>query len=148
AATRAGVTIGVLVDIDLGMKRCGVGSAEAAVALARRVSESEGLRFDGLMGYEGHTLMIEDPGAKRAAIQEAIGRLLHAKRTARDAGPDCGIASPGAPGSYQSTAETPGFPELKAGGGIFACNYYPRVCHVPGHAPALSLLATVVSRPA
>src|SRR5271168_2623566 len=33
AATRAGVTIGVLVDIDLGMKRCGVATPAAAVAL-------------------------------------------------------------------------------------------------------------------
>src|SRR4051812_3191290 len=37
AARGAGVTIGVLVDVDLGMKRCGVSSPEAAIALARQV---------------------------------------------------------------------------------------------------------------
>src|SRR5262249_10335365 len=31
--------------------------------------------------------------------------------------------------------------------GIFACQYYTQVCHVTGHQPAVSVLATVVSRP-
>jgi D-serine deaminase-like pyridoxal phosphate-dependent protein len=148
SARAAGVTIGVLIDIDLGMKRCGVASPEAAVALARQVSSTDGLRFDGLMGYEGHTLMIDDPGAKRAAIHEAIGRLLHAKAIVEDAGFPCRIVSAGGTGSYRYTAEIPGLTEIQAGGGIFACNYYTQVCHVAGHEPALTVLATVVSRPA
>ena len=32
----------------------------------------------------------------------------------------------------------------RAGGGIFACNYYTQVCHVTGHIPALGLLATAL----
>src|SRR4051812_40296380 len=42
AARAAGVEIGVLVDVDLGMKRCGVDSSEAAVTLARRAAETPG----------------------------------------------------------------------------------------------------------
>jgi D-serine deaminase-like pyridoxal phosphate-dependent protein len=147
AAERAGVTIGVLVDIDIGMKRCGVSGCHAAVALARHVAETPGLRFDGLMGYEGHTLLIEDPEAKRAAVAQAIGRLLEAKAAVLEAGLDCAIVSAGGSGSYQYTADIPGVTELQAGGGIFACNYYTQACHVVGHRPALSVLATVVSRP-
>jgi D-serine deaminase-like pyridoxal phosphate-dependent protein len=148
AARGAGVTIGILVDIDLGMNRCGVASPGAALSLARQVAAADGLRFDGLMGYEGHTLMIDDPDAKRAAIREAIGRLLHAKTVVEAAGLPCRIISAGGTGSYQYTAEIPGITEIQAGGGIFACNYYTRVCHVAGHVPALHVLATVVSRPA
>jgi D-serine deaminase-like pyridoxal phosphate-dependent protein len=147
AATTAGVTIGVLVDIDLGMKRCGVASAEEAVALARKVDHAAGLRFDGLMGYEGHTLMIENSAAKRASIQEAIGRLLYARQVVEAEGFPCRIISAGGTGSYQYTTEVPGLTEIQAGGGIFACNYYTTVCHVTGHIPALTVLATVVSRP-
>jgi D-serine deaminase-like pyridoxal phosphate-dependent protein len=147
AARAAGVTIGVLVDIDLGMKRCGVSGPRAAVALARQVAAAPGLRFDGLMGYEGHTLVIEDPDAKRAAIEQAIGRLLEAKAAVEEAGLGCAIVSAGGSGSYQYTVDIPGVTELQAGGGIFACNYYTHVCHVVGHRPALSVLATVVSRP-
>jgi D-serine deaminase-like pyridoxal phosphate-dependent protein len=147
AARRAGVRIGVLVDIDLGMKRCGVATPDAAVTLAAQVSRAPGLRFDGLMGYEGHTLMIEDPAAKRAAISEAIGRLLETRRLVEEAGFPCRIVSAGGSGSYQYTADIPGITELQAGGGIFACQYYTQVCRVKGHLPALSVLATVVSQP-
>jgi D-serine deaminase-like pyridoxal phosphate-dependent protein len=130
------------------MERCGVGSPEAAVSLARLVAQTPGLRFDGLMGYEGHTLMIEDRQAKRAAIREAIGRLLRARTAVEAAGLACRIVSAGGTGSYQYSADIPGITELQAGGGIFACRYYTEVCHVEGHQPALNLLATVVSRPA
>jgi D-serine deaminase-like pyridoxal phosphate-dependent protein len=45
--------LNVVVDVDLGLKRCGVQAGEPAVGLARQVVES-GLQFRGLMGYEGH----------------------------------------------------------------------------------------------
>ena len=60
----------------------------------------------------------------------------------------CRIISAGGSGSYQYTADIPGITEIQAGGGIFACQYYTQVCQVVGHQPALSVLATVVSRPA
>jgi D-serine deaminase-like pyridoxal phosphate-dependent protein len=147
AAVAEGVSIGVLVDVDLGMRRTGVATPQAAVELVRLVSTTPGLRFDGLMGYEGHTLMIPDPAEKRAAIAAAIARLLEARDAVRAAGLDCRIISAGGSGSYQYTADIPGITEVQAGGGIFACRYYTQVCHVEGHRPAISLLATVVSRP-
>jgi D-serine deaminase-like pyridoxal phosphate-dependent protein len=148
AATEEGTTIGVLVDVDLGMRRTGVATPEAAVELARLVSTTQGLRFDGLMGYEGHTLMIPDPTEKRAAVATAIARLLKTRDVVQDAGLKCRIISAGGSGTYQYTADITGITEIQAGGGIFACRYYTEVCHVEGHRPAISLLATVVSRPA
>ena len=147
AAHEAGTTIGVLVDVDLGMKRNGVATPDAAVELARLVSATPGLRFDGLMGYEGHTLMIPDPAEKLAAITAAIGRLLHARDLVAAQGLHCRIISAGGSGSYQLTADIAGITEIQAGGGIFACQYYTQACHVTGHRPAISVLATVVSRP-
>jgi D-serine deaminase-like pyridoxal phosphate-dependent protein len=147
AATKAGTTIGILVDVDLGMMRTGVATAEAAAALARLVSTTPGLRFDGLMGYEGHTLMIDEPAEKRAAVTAAIGKLLRTRDLVEDDGMKCRIISAGGSGSYQLTADIAGITEVQAGGGIFACQYYTQSCHVTGHQPALSVLATVVSRP-
>lgn len=43
AAQAAGVTIGVLVEVDIGMRRCGVAPGEPVLALARRICESPGL---------------------------------------------------------------------------------------------------------
>lgn len=147
AARGAGTTIGVLVDVDLGMKRTGVATPEDAVALARSVAATPGLRFDGLMGYEGHTLMIPDPSEKRAAVAASIGKLLRARDLVEAEGLKCRIISAGGSGSYQLTADIDGITEIQAGGGIFACRYYTQACHVTGHRPALSVFATVVSRP-
>jgi D-serine deaminase-like pyridoxal phosphate-dependent protein len=148
AAAAAGVEVGVLVDVDLGMRRTGVPDAPAALALARRASQTRGLKFEGLMGYEGHTLMIADPDEKRAAIAQAVGRLLEARRAVEAQGLECRIISAGGTGTYQYTADIAGITEIQAGGGIFACRYYTDSCRVTGHLPALTLLATVVSRPA
>jgi D-serine deaminase-like pyridoxal phosphate-dependent protein len=148
AAEAAGVTIGALVDVDLGMKRTGVPTSGDAIMLARQVSASPGLRFEGLMGYEGHTLMIADAAEKRAAIAAAIAKLLQTRDLVEAAGQACRIISAGGSGSYQYTADIAGITEIQAGGGIFACQYYTKMCQVEGHRPALSVLATVVSRPA
>src|SRR6185437_12318652 len=48
---REGAEINVVVDIDLGLERCGVKPGEPALALARAAVE-RGLKFRGLMGYE------------------------------------------------------------------------------------------------
>jgi len=54
AARAAGSTIGILVEIDVGMHRTGVATAEESLNLARRVEKTSGLRLDGIMCYPGH----------------------------------------------------------------------------------------------
>jgi D-serine deaminase-like pyridoxal phosphate-dependent protein len=62
-------------------------------------------------------------------------------------GMPCEIVSAGGTGSYQFTADCPGVTELQPGGGIFADPFYTLQCGVVGLQPALTLLATVTSRP-
>ncbi len=50
AAGVAGAEIGLLVDVNVGMPRCGVAPGEAAAALARRISDTAGVRLRGAMG--------------------------------------------------------------------------------------------------
>ena len=52
-ARNAKTDLNVVVDVDLGLKRCGVTPGQDAVALAR-TAVGEGLTFSGIMGYEGH----------------------------------------------------------------------------------------------
>ena len=52
-AARAGVTLGVLIDVDVLLHRCGVASAAEVLQMAAVIDRSPGLRLDGLMGYEG-----------------------------------------------------------------------------------------------
>src|SRR5688500_4735403 len=54
AARAAGVTVGVLVDLDVGFHRTGVQTPAEALALAQHVSDVKGLRLDGIMSFPGH----------------------------------------------------------------------------------------------
>ena len=54
AARMAGTTIGVLVDLDVGMGRTGVPTPEALGVLAQTVNDRPGLRLDGIFCYPGH----------------------------------------------------------------------------------------------
>jgi len=49
-----GKSIDVLVEIDMGMRRCGVRPGTGAVKLARLIDSTARLRFQGLMFYPGH----------------------------------------------------------------------------------------------
>jgi D-serine deaminase-like pyridoxal phosphate-dependent protein len=53
-ARLAGTTIGVLVDLDVGMGRTGMPTADALVTLAQAVAAAPGLRLDGIFCYPGH----------------------------------------------------------------------------------------------
>jgi D-serine deaminase-like pyridoxal phosphate-dependent protein len=53
AARQAGVIVGVLVDVNVGLNRCGVGSVAAAVDLAAAIERLPALALRGIMGYEG-----------------------------------------------------------------------------------------------
>ncbi|MGQ9781531.1 MAG: DSD1 family PLP-dependent enzyme [Nitrososphaeria archaeon] len=50
--------IGVLVEVDVGMNRCGVQPSEA-LSLAKAVSSLKGLEFKGIQAYDGHLQMAE-----------------------------------------------------------------------------------------
>src|SRR5882757_9505624 len=54
AAVKAGATLGIMIEVDTGMDRCGTDTAGDTLALARQVTDLPGLRLDGLTGYEGH----------------------------------------------------------------------------------------------
>lgn len=77
AAARAGTTIGLLVDLDVGMGRTGVPTAAALVSLAQAVVATPGVRLDGIFCYPGHVWGPPDTqagplAAVAAKLQEAI----------------------------------------------------------------------------
>jgi len=72
AAAAAGIGE-VLVDVNVGLPRCGC-APEAAGDLAER-ARAAGLAVRGVMGYEGHAMVVADP-AKRAEITDQAMALL------------------------------------------------------------------------
>jgi len=145
AASSAGVTLRILVEVDAGMGRCGVRSPEAALALARQVETAPGLHFAGLQGYEGHAVMIPDFEERKAVAEKAMSLLIEVKSYIQEHGLPVEIVSGGGTGTYNITGRYPGVDEVQAGSYATMDARYCTI--VPEFRPALTLLATVVSHP-
>ena len=58
---RHGVAPRVIIEVNLGLDRVGTRPGRETLELAQAISRLPGLRFAGIMGYEGHLLRIADP---------------------------------------------------------------------------------------
>ncbi|MHB9033388.1 MAG: DSD1 family PLP-dependent enzyme [Anaerolineae bacterium] len=115
AAQSARTTIRVLIEVEVGMGRCGVSPGEPALALAREISKLPGLRFEGLMGYEGHAVMIPEKTARTSAAQAAMRLLVGTRDLLVANGIPVAIVSGGGSGTYDITGRYPGMTEIQAG---------------------------------
>ena len=144
AAVAAGSTIGVLIDVDEGMHRCGVTSAEEAVPLARRISDAEGLEFYGLTGYEGHCSLEFDATKRQSMAGDAMSLLTGIATALGEAGFPCRIVSAAGTGTWEVTSRYPGVTEIQPG------SYATMDGHHRGLDPrfdwAVTVLSTVISR--
>jgi len=144
-ATQAGVTIGVLVEVDIGMGRCGVPPGGPALELARRVMDLKGVRFDGLQAYEGHLVNIPDMDERRRRTIAAVQQAVETRQLIEDAGIGVGVISGGSTSSYAITGLIDGVDEVQAGTYPTMDWMYRRL--TPEFELALSVLARVISRP-
>src|SRR5216684_4193225 len=60
AARSRGVRLRVVAEVNTGMQRAGVEPGEPALRLSCYAAEKPGLRYAGVMGWEGHTVKIAD----------------------------------------------------------------------------------------
>lgn len=142
-----GVSCRVIIEVNIGLDRVGARPGRDTLDLARAISRLDGVQLAGIMGYEGHLLRVADQAEKRHLIGEAMGILRHCRDMFFNEQLNCEIVSAGGTGSYQFTSDCDGITELQAGGGIFADPLYRETMHVAGLESAVTVLATVVSRP-
>lgn len=146
AALAIGVEIPLLVELNTGMERAGVQPGEATVTLARQVHETPGLRLEGLMSWEGHTMAVADVEERHQAIRKSVGLLVESAELCRAAGLPIEIVSCGGTGTVTVTPFLKGITEVQAGGVIFSDLTYARY-DVPTQ-PALFVRSVVTSRSA
>jgi D-serine deaminase-like pyridoxal phosphate-dependent protein len=143
-AARAGRTADVIVEIDTGMHRCGTESPEETVELVR-FAKRAGLNYRGVMGYEGHAVLIPDREKRIATARDALTTLSRHVEALRAQGLAPEIVSAGGTGTYDITGNWPDVTEVQAGSYVFMDGSYRNVRPDLGR-PALSLLSTVISR--
>jgi D-threonine aldolase len=143
AATEVGVRIGVLIEVDIGMKRCGVLPGAPTLKLAQEISRLPGLRFDGIQSYEGHIVTLPDLDERTRKVREAFAAAVATRRELEGAGFPVAIFSGGGTGTYDITGNIEGIDEVQAGSYALMDWSYANVR--PEFVVARWILATVVS---
>jgi D-serine deaminase-like pyridoxal phosphate-dependent protein len=143
AAQAKGVRLRVVIEIDIGMQRCGVTPGQPVLELARQITRSPGLRFEGVMGYEGHVIFTPDPEERKAKTEASLQRMMDSVELLREAGFPVKIVSGGGTGTYFITGRYPGITELQVGSYITMDSQYREVVGID-FAYALTVLATVI----
>ena len=135
--------LGALIEVDTGMHRCGTNAPDETAELARRLAAGR-VAYRGVMGYEGHAVLVTDP-AKRKGLAEAAAQALGTHVEAlRAAGLAPEIVSSGGTGTYDLTGVVPGVTEIQAGSYVFIDGRYRDVR--ADFEPALTLHTTVIHR--
>ena len=126
----------VLIDVNIGLPRCGV-DADKAGALAD-LARQRGLEVRGVMGYEGHLMMVMDPATQRDKVSAAFELLARAHS---DVGGD--VVSGGGTGTFAIHRELKVLTEMQCGSYALMDSHYAQ--HGFDFRQAIHLLATVIS---
>jgi D-serine deaminase-like pyridoxal phosphate-dependent protein len=145
AVHMAGSTLGVVIEVDTGMDRGGVDTPEAALALARAVSEMGGLSLRGITGYEGHCALTPERELRHARQRTAMTMFIEVAEALERYGLPCPIRSAGGTATWDWTAAFPGITEIQAGTYVVMDNFHGRMISDFEH--SLTVQATVVSQP-
>lgn len=124
----------VLIDVNVGLPRCGCDPADAE-ALADR-ARADGLEVRGVMGYEGHLVGLDDQAKRCDGTAESMALLVAAHQ---QVGGD--VLSGGGTGTWACNTWVT---ELQAGSFTLMDTAYAALTDLPFR-PAVAVLATVVS---
>lgn len=143
AARAAGLEIGVLAEVDVGLGRVGVDPGVELIELVRQIERLPGLSFEGITFYPGHIKKLDDEGMR--AIDELAALVSRMLAGLRAAGIEPRIVSGGSTPALFESHRIPGMNEIRPGTYVFndkntvlsgGCEYAN--C-------AASILATVIS---
>ncbi|WP_283419892.1 DSD1 family PLP-dependent enzyme [Sphingopyxis sp. Geo48] len=124
ALATVGTTLDVIIDIDPGIARTGVASAEAAVALAEAIAGLPNLNGRGVQFYCGSQQHIENYAERRAAIVERTGYLKSVVAALTEAGFKPDIVTGSGTGTHRIDLDLGVFTELQAGSYVFMDKQY------------------------
>jgi D-serine deaminase-like pyridoxal phosphate-dependent protein len=153
AALAAKRPLQVVIDVNVGQNRTGLGTPDQVVAMAQLIGKQKGLELVGLQGYHGnnqHTVGFEN---RRQRELQANERAVAARQALEKAGFGVQIVSVGGTGSYNVDADYPGVTEIQPGSYVYMDTHYSRIGGKGSEGDAyadfgnsMSILTTVISR--
>ncbi len=124
ALVAAETKLDVIIDIDPGIARTGVASAEAAVVLAKTIAASPNLEYRGVQFYCGSQQHIENYAERRAAIVERTAYLRQVIAALTGAGFVPDIVTGSGTGTHRIDLEIGVFTEYQTGSYVFMDKQY------------------------
>ena len=152
AAREAGVTLDVLVEVNVGANRCGIEPGEPAFKLAQQIHQCKNLRFAGLQAYQGGAQHMRKTEDRRAAIEAACEKVKRTTALLAQAGIPCERVTGAGTGTYMFEAASSVYHELQTGSYIFMDVDYANndwtESGIPRFEHSLFVWTTVMSCPA
>jgi D-serine deaminase-like pyridoxal phosphate-dependent protein len=143
AARAAGVTLGVLAEVDVGLGRVGVNPGEQLMALAQTIDKLPRLTLEGIAFYPGHIKDLDESGqAALAALRTLLQSIL---ADFRHAGLEVKVVSGGSTPTLYHSHEITGLNEIRPGTYVYNDLNIMRSGGCTMEDCAASILATVVS---
>ena len=144
AADSLGVNVGVVIEQETGLVRCGVQEVEAGVSLARLIESLPGLSFKGVMS---HQMMSEPSSDREDRVTEAhrlIQPVLDLREAVIAAGLPVEIISTGETWSYDVAGAMPEVTEIQGGSYLVMETGYE---YMPDFHFAGKVISTIISAP-
>jgi 3-hydroxy-D-aspartate aldolase len=109
----------VLVELNVGMNRCGVDTPEQVVDLAKRITKNPRLRFAGIQAYHGVAQHLRDYGDRQNAIAAAVVKVSETKSLLARSGISCNVIAGAGTGTFEFELASGIYNEIQAGSYIF-----------------------------
>lgn len=135
-------TLHCLIEYEVGMNRCGVGTKEEVLSLAKLITESDGLVFDGIQAYAGQLSHEISYDIRKNTVEENDKKLKELKKYLEDNGIEVKIISGGSTGTSVLKGGSEVYNELQCGSYLFMDTSYEKL-GLPFE-QSLYVLATVI----
>ena len=144
-AQRVGITLGILVEADLGMRRCGLPPGPGLIQLAQSISTMSGLRLEGLMFYPGHINLAAEQGEQQLeTLRDELQALLESFRSN---GLPTEVVSGGSTPTLFQSHRIEGMTEIRPGTYVFNDRTQVAAGACTWQGCAATVMVTVVSTP-
>ncbi|HEX9398428.1 MAG TPA: DSD1 family PLP-dependent enzyme [Burkholderiales bacterium] len=147
----SGARLDVYIELEVGMRRCGVAPGEPVLALAKEIVKHRKLRFAGLHAYHGRAQHVRSTQDRRVAIENAATAVQVTKALLDKNNIPCHVVTGAGSGTYMLEVGTGAWDEIQPGSYVFMDADYAKnewAAPLPRFEHSLFVLTTVMSRQA
>ena len=119
ACVKVDANVRVLIEIDVGGKRCGLTNADDLIELAQFIINSSHLNFGGLQAYHGSAQHLRTKEERASTVKSAAKIVREMKAALKQVNISCDIVTGGGTGTFMHDKEYDEWDELQCGSYAF-----------------------------